>query len=132
MLRLQPQRIGLQGPNGQQWGINMLSMDNIITIVIFISSAAVTIIASHQEFKDFKQNHKQEFQNLKEGFGKDITTLRGEMNTGIDNLQQVFEIRNEKIKEDLKRLETKQDKHNDVIERTYILERRVDLLEKTR
>ena len=34
------------------------------------------------------------------------------------------------IKEDVKRLETKQDKHNQVIERTYKLEQKVDDLEK--
>ena len=34
------------------------------------------------------------------------------------------------IKEDIKRLETKQDKHNAVIERTFKLEQQVDDLEK--
>ena len=34
------------------------------------------------------------------------------------------------IKKDVNRLETKQDKHNAVIERTYKLEQRVDDLEK--
>ena len=34
------------------------------------------------------------------------------------------------IKSDIKRLETKQDKHNAVIERTYKLEQKVDDLEK--
>lgn len=34
------------------------------------------------------------------------------------------------IKKDVSRLETKQDKHNAVIERTYKLEQRVDDLEK--
>ena len=36
----------------------------------------------------------------------------------------------EGIKKDIKRLETKQDKHNSVIERTYKLEQKVDDLEK--
>lgn len=34
------------------------------------------------------------------------------------------------IKEDVKRLEAKQDKHNGVIERTYKLEQKVDDIEK--
>ena len=34
------------------------------------------------------------------------------------------------IKEDIERLETKQDRHNQVIERTYKLEQKVDDLEK--
>lgn len=36
----------------------------------------------------------------------------------------------EGIKDDIKRLETKQDKHNSIIERTFKLEQQVDDLEK--
>ena len=53
-----------------------------------------------------------------------------ELKSGQDKLGLSTEHQIEKIQEDIKRLETKQDKHNSIIERTFKLEQKVEDLEK--
>lgn len=54
-----------------------------------------------------------------------------ELKNNQDNLAMKTEHQIETIKEDIKRLEVKQDKHNSVIERTFKLEQKVEDLEKS-
>lgn len=54
-----------------------------------------------------------------------------ELKNGQDNLALKTEHQIEAIKEDIIRLEKKQDKHNSVIERTFKLEQKVEDLEKS-
>lgn len=48
----------------------------------------------------------------------------------IEELQLVFQLNMNEVKEDIKRLEVKQDKHNSVLEKHYKLEQKVDDMEK--
>lgn len=65
-------------------------------------------------------------QTVKASHDKMITDLKAEQS----RLTLTTEHQINGIKEDLKRLETKQDKHNAVIERTFKLEQKVEDLEK--
>lgn len=102
-------------------------------------TALVTLYVLKQQLADFKDTHKRDIKDIKDGIDalksdvKDsISALKLDVKTSIDNLNELANVKDKNLTENFKRLETKQDKHNDVIERTYILERRVDLLEKTR
>ena len=65
--------------------------------------------------KSVKASHDQMLQDMKTEQKLMAANTENQINT---------------IKEDIKRLETKQDKHNAVIERTYKLEKAVEILEK--
>lgn len=68
------------------------------------------------------------------GVYKSVKTSHDQMLSDLKNEQQTFALNTEHqingIKDDIKRLETKQDKHNSVIERTFKLEQKVEDIEK--
>lgn len=68
------------------------------------------------------------------GVKKSVKSSHDQMLLDLKSEQQKLTINTEHqingIKEDIKRLEVKQDKHNAVIERTYKLEQKVEDIEK--
>ena len=87
-------------------------MNDVMTILVPIIVAAITGGFSYLGvYKSVKAGHDQMLQDLK--------TSQNNTENQIKNIQ-----------EDIKRLEQKQDKHNAVIERTFKLEKAVEILEK--
>lgn len=68
------------------------------------------------------------------GVRKSVKSSHDQMLQDLKNNQALFAMNTEhqinSVKEDIIRLETKQDKHNAVIERTFKLEQKVEDLEK--
>ena len=68
------------------------------------------------------------------GVSKSVKASHDQMLTDIKSEYNTFALTTQhqisSIKEDISRLETKQDKHNAVIERTYKLEQRVEDLDR--
>lgn len=68
------------------------------------------------------------------GVRKSVKSSHDQMLSDLKNEQQKLTLNTEhqinSIKEDIQRLEIKQDKHNSVIERTFKLEQKVEDLEK--
>ena len=94
----------------------MEAAGNVMTWVVPILVAAITGGFSYLGvYKSVKSSHDQMLHDLKSEQEKLTINTQHQINS---------------IKEDINRLEAKQDKHNSVIERTFKLEQKVEDLEK--
>lgn len=110
-------------------------------------TALVTLYVLKQQLADFKDTHKRDIKDIKDGLDslksgvkdsigalkldvKDsINTLKTDVKTSIDSLNEIANVKDKNLTENFKRLEAKQDKHNTIIERTYDLEARMGVVE---
>lgn len=91
-------------------------MNDLLTWLVPIIVATITGLFSYLGVRrSVKTSHEQMLQDLKNNQATFALNTEHQINA---------------IKEDIQRLEAKQDKHNAVIERTFKLEQKVEDLEK--
>lgn len=94
-------------------------MENAVNVMTWVVPVLVAVITGGFSYlgvyKSVKSSHDQMLSDLKNEQQKLTLNTEHQINT---------------IKEDIIRLEIKQDKHNSVIERTFKLEQKVEDLEK--
>lgn len=111
-------------------GNNMINI--ILQALAYLAGIIITgYVALHvikQQLIDFKESHAKDIKDIKDELG----ILRSDFATSIKSLKELADVKDKNLTDNFKRLEAKQDKHNNVIERTYNLEARVTVLEKNR
>lgn len=93
-----------------------------ISTIVSLISVATSFVAVGVSFGVIK--------NKQDALASKLDDQHQHFDEKMDNVQQLFETKIDAVKEDVADLKEHVDKHNKVIERTYILEGKVDSIEK--
>lgn len=96
-------------------GLVLTVIANIITIVIFLTRQSDSLKFLEKTFEESKKSVIKSVSDYKESIAAEFEKFKADLNEKIKNNQ-------EHTKEHIARLEQKQDKHNNLIERMAIVE----------
>ena len=96
--------------------MNITSELNILTIVFFAGVYFSTIKNHSKQIDELKKDFKENIEHIKKDFEENIVHIRKDFEEKFEDLKM-------SVGEHFLRVEKKQDIHNQVIERTYNLER---------
>jgi len=94
---------------------------NLVAIAYFAGKLKAQNEFFEKTLKEMKENFENNIKEIKEAFADKLRELKENVSEKIAENAKHFE-------EHIGRLETKQDKHNSTIERTYLLEKQQGVL----
>lgn len=107
-------------------GLSVTILLNIIAIVAFLQRQKDNIEFLQKTFNESKLNVISSVNEYRERTEKIIEDIKHDAREHKYYVTKLFDDFKITVKEDMARLEAKQDKHNDVISRTYKLEKDIE------
>lgn len=108
------------------WELTLSIIVNVVAIAFFAGNLSANQKFMKETIGALQKNFDDKFKELKDGFDAKVKELKENFDEKVREMKESFESKVEENQQhttdSLQRLETKQDKHNNIIERTYKLE----------
>lgn len=112
------------------WELTLSILVNVAAIAFFAGNLSANQKLLKESIADIKASFDEKAKELKTGFDEKVKEIKEEFNEKVRDIKESLNIKIEENQqhttESIKRLEAKQDKHNNIIERTYKIEGSLD------
>ena len=115
--------------NNINWG--ELSAIVSVSAVIFFAGAWWQTSKQYKEtIAALEKSFEKSVENIKSNVQSKVENMKEIFDASIQGLKDAIELNTHRTAEQIKQLEIKQDKHNNVIERTYKIESEVEVIKE--
>ncbi len=112
------------------WELALSILVNVVAIAFFAGNLWANQKLLKESIADIKKSFDEKAKELKTGFDEKVKEIKEEFSEKVrdikESLNTKIEENHQHTTENIKRLEIKQDKHNNIIERTYKIEGSID------
>ena len=113
------------------WNWQEISSAVSVSAVVFFAGAWWQSSKHNKEtIETIKESFKESISTLEKNFQEKVESMKDSFNTTIQGLKDTIEQNTKHTTDHIKSLEIKQDKHNNVIERTFKIESDVEVIKE--
>ena len=107
--------------NSTTWQ-ELSSIVSVLAIVFFAGAWWQATKHNEKTIETIKASFKESVEAMEKNFQGKVSDIKEAFNASIQNIKETIDANTRHTSEQIKQLETKQDKHNNVIERTVAVE----------
>lgn len=111
------------------WG-ELSAVVSVLSVVFFAGAWWQSSKHNKETIETIKESFKESISTLEKNFQEKVESMKESFNTTIQGLKDTIEQNTKHTTEHIKNLELKQDKHNNVIERTFKIESDVEVIKE--
>lgn len=111
------------------WG-ELSAVVSVLSVVFFAGAWWQSSKHNKETIETIKESFKESVSTLEKNFQEKVESMKESFNTTIQGLKDTIEQNTKHTTEQIKNLELKQDKHNNVIERTFKIESDVEVIKE--
>jgi hypothetical protein len=111
------------------WG-ELSAVVSVLSVVFFAGAWWQSSKHNKETIETIKESFKESISILEKNFQEKVESMKESFNTTIQGLKDTIEQNTKHTTEHIKNLELKQDKHNNVIERTFKIESDVEVIKE--